>query len=163
MVIVLMGVAGAGKTTVGSLLAHELHWQFADADEFHSPENIAKMSAGIPLTDADRATWLETLRDLVAGWIAKKENAVLACSALKQSYRDILQVDEQVHFVYLKGDRNLFSQRLLQRHGHYMKPQMLDSQLLTLEPPTNAILVDANATPENIVREIRTRLDLEGR
>lgn len=161
VVIVLMGVAGAGKTTVGSLLARELRWQFADADEFHSPENIAKMGAGIPLTDADRATWLETLRDLVAGWIAKQENAVLACSALKQSYRAILQVDEQVRFVYLKGDRNLFAQRLLQRHDHYMKPQMLESQLLTLEPPMNAIIVDANATPENIVREIRRQLELK--
>jgi gluconokinase len=163
VVIVLMGVAGAGKTTVGSLLARELHWQFADADEFHSPENITKMSAGIPLTDADRAAWLETLRELVAGWIAAKKNAVLACSALKQSYRTILQVDEQVRFVYLKGDRNLFAQRLLQRHDHYMKAQMLESQLLTLEPPMNAIVVDADATPENIVHEIRKHLELTDR
>lgn len=160
MVIVVMGVAGSGKTTVGSLLARELHWEFADGDDFHSPANIAKMRAGIPLTDADRAPWLETLRGLAAGWIAKAENAVLACSALKQSYRDILQIGEQVRFVYLQGDRNVFSQRLLERHDHYMKAQMLDSQLRTLEPPLNAIVVDANASPENIVREIRRKLDL---
>jgi gluconokinase len=160
VVIVLMGVSGAGKTTVGSLLAQELHWDFADADDFHSVANIEKMSAGIPLTDADRAPWLDTLRALVARWIAENKNAVLACSALKRSYRSLLQVDERVHFVYLKGDRDLFSQRLLDRHHHYMKQQMLDSQLLTLEPPLDAIVVDANATPESIASEIRRQLDL---
>ena len=160
MVIVVMGVAGAGKTTVGSLLARELDWEFADGDDFHSPENIAKMRAGIPLADGDRAPWLEELRKLVAGWIAKSENAVLACSALTQSYRDILQINEHVRFVYLKGDWNVFSQRLLERQDHYMKAQMLDSQLRTLEPPISAIIVDANATPENIVREIRRQLGL---
>jgi len=154
-----MGVSGAGKTTVGSLLAQELHWDFADADDFHSVANIEKMSAGIPLTDADRAPWLDTLRALVARWIAENKNAVLACSALKRSYRSLLQVDERVHFVYLKGDR-VFSQRLLERHHHYMKQQMLDSQLLTLEPPLDAIVVDANATPESIASEIRRQLDL---
>ena len=160
MVIVLMGVSGAGKTTVGSLLAQELHWDFADADDFHSVANIEKMRAGIPLTDADRAPWLDTLRALVARWIAENKNAVLACSALKRSYRSLLQVDERVHFVYLKGDRDLFSQRLLDRPHHYMKQQMLDSQLLTLEPPLDAIVVDANATPESIASEIRRQLDL---
>lgn len=159
MIIVVMGVAGAGKTTVGSLLARELHWEFADGDDFHSPENIAKMREGIPLTDADRAPWLETLRNFVAGWIAQRKDAVLACSALKKSYRDVLQVNEQVRFVYLKGDRNIFAQRLRERHDHYMKAQMLDSQLHTLEPPGNAIVVDANATPENIVRDIRRQMD----
>jgi len=160
MVIVVMGVAGAGKTTIGSVLARELHWEFADSDDFHSPKNIAKMRAGIPLTDADRAPWLEKLRDYVARRIAEGKNAVLACSALKQSYRDILQVNEQVRFVYLKGDWSVLSQRLLERHDHYMKAQMLDSQLRTLEPPTNAIVVDAHATPEDIVREIRRELGL---
>jgi gluconokinase len=118
------------------------------------------MRAGTPLTDADRAPWLDTLRTLVAGWIAEGKNAVLACSALKRSYRSLLQVDERVHFVYLKGDRDLFSHRLLERHHHYMKQQMLDSQLLTLEPPLDAIVVDANATPESIASEIRRQLDL---
>ena len=160
MVIVVMGVSGAGKTTVGSLLAQELHWDFADADDFHSQANVAKMRAGIPLTDADRAPWLESLRSLVTRWIAEKKNAVLACSALKRSYRDFLQVDEQVRFVYLKGERDLFSQRLLARHHHYMKQQMLDSQLQTLEPPLDAVVVDADAAPESIVREIRRQLDL---
>ena len=160
MVIVVMGVSGAGKTTVGSLLAQELHWEFADADDFHSPANVAKMRAGIPLTDADREPWLESLHALATRWIAEKKNAVLACSALKQSYRDFMQVDEQVRFVYLKGERDLFSQRLLARHHHYMKQQMLDSQLQTLEPPVDAVVVDANAVPESIVREIRRQLDL---
>jgi gluconokinase len=155
-----MGVSGAGKTTVGSLLAQELHCDFADADDFHSVANIEKMSAGIPLTDADRAPWLDTLRAVVARWIAENKNAVLACSALKRSYRSLLQVDERVHFVYLKGDRDLLSQRLLDRHHHYMKQQMLDSQLLTLEPPLDAIFVDANATPESIASEIRRQIDL---
>jgi gluconokinase len=160
VVIVVMGVSGAGKTTVGSLLARELSWDFADADDFHSVANIEKMRAGIPLTDADRAPWLERLRALVTRWIAEKKNAVLACSALKRSYRDVLKVDENVQFVYLKGDRDLFSQRLLERHHHYMKQEMLDSQLLTLEPPVDAIAVNANATPESIVSEIRRQLDL---
>lgn len=161
MVIVVMGVSGAGKTTVGSMLARELHWDFADADDFHSPANVQKMRAGIPLTDADRAPWLHTLRNVVTGWLAEGNNAVLACSALKQAYRNLLQVDEAVRLVYLKGDRDLFSQRLLDRHQHYMKQQMLDSQLLTLEPPVDAIVVNAQATPESIVREIRRHLDLK--
>jgi gluconokinase len=160
VVIIVMGVSGAGKTTVGSLLARELHWDFADADDFHSVTNIEKMRAGIPLTDADRAPWLDTLCALVTRWIAEKKNAVLACSALKRSYRDVLKVDENVQFVYLKGDRDLFSQRLLERHHHYMKQEMLDSQLLTLEPPVDAIAVNANATPEGIVNEIRAQLGL---
>lgn len=160
VVIIVMGVAGAGKTTVGSLLARELHWKFADGDDFHPPENVMKMRAGIPLTDADRAPWLQTLRNLIAGWLEQRKDAVLACSALKQSYRDILHVNEQVRFVYLKGHRDVFAQRLRERHDHYMKEQMLDSQLQTLEPPGNALIVDANATPEKIVREIRIQLDL---
>ena len=160
MVIIVMGVSGAGKTTVGSLLAAELHWDFADADDFHSRANVEKMRAGVPLTDADRAPWLHTLRGLIARWIAERKNAVLACSALKQSYRDVLQLDDHIRFVYLNGDRELFSQRLFDRHNHYMKQQMLDSQLLTLEPPMNAVVVDANAAPETIVREIRRQLDL---
>src|SRR5438105_9015794 len=116
-----MGVSGSGKTTVGSLLARELHWDFADADDFHSVANIEKMSAGIPLTDADRAPWLDTLRALVARWIAEKKNAVLACSALKRSYRSVIQEAGLVHFAYLKQDRDILSQRLLDRHHHYMK------------------------------------------
>ena len=160
MVIVVMGVSGSGKTTVGSLLAQQLGWEFADADDYHPAANIEKMRDGIPLTDADRLPWLERLRSLIAGWITTGTGAVLACSALKQNYRERLRVGEPVRFVYLKASAEVLSQRLLERHGHYMKRQMLESQLATLEEPGDAIVVNANATPENMVREIRKDLGL---
>jgi len=160
VVIVVMGVSGSGKTTVGSQLAQQLGWRFADADDYHSSGNVEKMRSGIPLTDADRAQWLHTLRSLISGWIAAQKNAVLACSALKQTYREYLRVDEVIRLVYLKASENLLSQRLLERQGHYMKRQMLESQLATLEEPNDAIVINANGTPENIVGEIRKDLGL---
>ena len=160
MVILLMGVSGSGKTTVGTLLAHQLGWQFADADDYHSAANKDKMRHGIPLTDADRAPWLATLRSLIAGWIADGTNAVLACSALKQSYRDELRVSDAVRVVYLKVSPEILSQRLLERHGHYMKQDMLDSQLATLEEPHNALAIDGSKSPPEIVNDIRQRLGL---
>jgi gluconokinase len=160
VVIVVMGVSGSGKTTVGSQLAQQLGWPFADADDYHSPGNVEKMRSGLPLTDTDRAQWLDTLRSLISGWIAAQTNAVLACSALKQTYREHLRVDEQVRFVYLKASEDLLSQRLLERQGHYMKRQMLESQLATLEEPNDAIVINVNGTPENIVLEIRKDLSL---
>jgi gluconokinase len=155
-----MGVSGSGKTTVGLQLAQQLGWEFADADDYHSSENVEKMRNGIPLTDADRAQWLHALHSLIAGWISTQKNAVLACSALKQAYREYLRADEQVRFVYLKASEELLSQRLLERQGHYMKRQMLESQLFTLEEPHDAIVVNASGTPENIVGEIRRDLGL---
>jgi gluconokinase len=163
MVIILMGVSGAGKTTVGQLLTSQLGWEFADADDYHSASNIEKMRAGIPLTDADRAPWLATLRALIAGWITAGKNAVLACSALKRTYRENLQVSPEVKFVYLKGSPFLLQQRLHSRHGHFMTEQMLASQLAALEEPEQAVVVDVDASPAEIVSKIRTRLALTER
>ena len=160
MVIVVMGVSGSGKTTVGSQLARQLGWEFADGDDYHPAANVEKMRNGVPLTDADRAPWIEKLRTLIAGWIGSGTNGVLACSALKRAYREKLLIDEQVRVVYLKADRDLLSQRLLQRRSHYMKEQMLASQLATLEEPEGAVVVNASETPERTVGEIRRRLGL---
>ncbi len=160
MVIVLMGVSGSGKTTVGRLLASQLSWEFADADEYHSPANVAKMRSGIPLTDADRAPWLQTLSDLVTTWIASKKNAILACSALRQTYRQSLAVSPEVQFVYLKGTPELLQQRLRARVGHFMTARMLESQLATLEEPVCVPTVDVDQSSESIAAEIRAKLHL---
>jgi len=161
VVIMLMGVSGSGKTRVGSLLAQQLGWEFADADDYHPAANVDKMRSGIPLTDSDRAPWLDALHCLIADWILKSRNAVLACSALKQAYREKLQVDAQVRVLYLKASAELLARRLLDRRGHYMKKEMLESQLATLEEPGDAVVVDASGTPEEIVQEIRRQLRLE--
>jgi gluconokinase len=160
MVIILMGVSGAGKTTVGQLLASQLGWEFADADDYHSATNVEKMRTGIPLTDADRAPWLATLRSLIAGWLTAGKNAVLACSALKRTYREALQVSPEVKIVYLKGTPSLLHQRLHSRLGHFMTEQMLASQLTALEEPDHAVVVDVGASPAEIVAKIRASLAL---
>jgi gluconokinase len=157
MIILLMGVSGAGKTTIGELLASDLRWQFADADDYHSAANIEKMRNGIPLTDADRAPWLETLRSLIASWIAAKTNAVVGCSALKQAYREILEVSPEVHTVYLKATPEVLAQRLRARQ-HFMTERMLQSQLATLEEPGDAIVINADHLPAEIVAEIKSKL-----
>jgi len=158
MIVVLMGVAGVGKTTVGRLLATQLDWKFADADTYHSPENIKKMASGIPLSDADREPWLRVLRQTIQSWIANNDNVVLACSALKESYRQYLSVDSAVRFVYLSGSFPLIEERIRQRTGHYMHGELLESQFETLEEPVGVPKVDVSATPPEIVREIRCKL-----
>jgi len=159
MVVVLMGVSGAGKTTIGRLLADGLGWEFQDADELHSDANKAKMASGIALTDADRAPWLACIRDLIAKSLTRNTNAVLACSALRQSYRDRITVDpERVKIVYLKGSRELIGLRIADRKFHFMSKNLLDSQFETLEEPRAGVVVDVAATPESIVESIRKQL-----
>ena len=160
MVIVLMGVAGSGKTTVGLALAESLNWQFVDADNFHSPANVAKMQAGIPLNDSDRTPWLASLHGTIEDWSRKNISVVLACSALKESYRKQLLVSPAIKLVYLRGDTGLISQRLSERHGHYMNPALLSSQFATLEEPTDALVLDVHAPVPEIVSQIRTFLNV---
>jgi gluconokinase len=155
MVIVLMGVSGSGKTTVGQLLAAALHAEFVEGDAYHPPENIEKMRRGIPLDDRDRWPWLEILSAEIDRWLACGRTVVLACSALKQSYRDILAKGRSgVRFVQLEGDKALIRSRLDRRRGHYMPASLLDSQFLALERPGDAITVDVAKTPEAIAAEI---------
>jgi gluconokinase len=155
-----MGPAGSGKTTVGKLLATELSWDFFDGDDFHSAANIEKMAQGVPLTDGDRIPWLNSIRDAMLQWQAEGRNAVLACSALKRSYRELLAINADVKFVYLKGTYELLRERLRSRKGHYAGEQLLASQLADLEEPVDAITIDAAGSPEQIVAEIRKRLSL---
>jgi gluconokinase len=158
VIVIIMGTTGAGKTTVGTMLATQLNWQFADADTFHPPANIEKMSHGIPLTDADRAPWLEAMRKAILEWIAAGKNVVLACSALKRAYRDELRPSPEVKIIYLKGDYALFAERIRHRHGHFAGEQILAGQFADLEEPTDAITIDAAHSTEEIVAEIRERL-----
>lgn len=157
-ILVVMGVAGSGKSTVGELLARELGWRFADADAFHPPANVAKMSAGTPLTDADRAPWLAALAAMLRESLARGERVVLACSALKARYRDVLAfAPEATRFVHLTGAPEVIAARIAARPGHFMKPEMLASQLAALEPPADALVLDVRATPESLVAEIVSR------
>lgn len=158
MIIIVTGVLGAGKTTVGSLLAHELGFQFYDADSFHSPANIEKMRRGIPLEDADREPWLRAIHEAIVEWLANGQNAVLACSALKRSYREKLVVDADIRLVYLKAPYEYIWNRLKLRHGHFAGGNLLLSQFNDLEEPTDAIVVDATRPPQEVVDAIRREL-----
>ncbi len=157
-VVLIMGVSGSGKTTVGLRLAGELGWVFRDADDFHPAANVAKMSAGQPLTDADRAPWLAAIRAFIVAALARGESAVVTCSALKEAYRQAAIPDPaRVKLVHLAGDYGLILERMQRRQGHFMKAEMLQSQFAALEAPTGALAVDIGRTPEEIVAEIRRR------
>ena len=161
MIVILMGVTGTGKTTIGKLLASRTGWQFAEGDDYHSEANKAKMHAGIPLTDADRAPWLASLHDVLRAWLDNGQSGILACSALKQTYRDTLIAgipSGAYRFVWLNVSREHLVERLAKRTGHYMSPALLDSQIVTLEIPSGAIAVSAEGTPEETVESILKQL-----
>ena len=159
MVIILMGVSGCGKTTVGKLLSQEVGLPFFDADDFHPPENVQKMESGQPLNDVDRQPWLEILSDEITEW-NQSGGAILACSALKEKYREILRKGEgDVQFVYLKGSRNLIWDRIKKRSGHYMPPELLDSQFDVLEEPhRDAFKISVDQSPKKIVKRLTEML-----
>lgn len=158
--VIVMGVAGSGKTTVGQALAQRLGWDFYDADGFHPAENVTKMASGIPLDDADRAPWLASLHVLISVSLEENRPAVLACSALKESYRQrLLEGNDDVLVVYLKGTYELIWSRISARRDHYMKPEMLKSQFDALEEPTDVLTIDISMSVEEIVAEILKHID----
>jgi gluconokinase len=169
VIILVMGITGSGKTTVGKLLAERLGWVFADADDFHSATNKEKMSHGIALTDADREPWLAAIRAKMSEWIAAGQSGVMTCSALKQSYRDFLlsaagepsDNHDEIKLLYLRGTQALIMERLHARHGHFAGESLVASQLATLEEPTDAVTVDIDKTPEQIVDQAIQRLGLD--
>lgn len=157
MVIVIMGVSGAGKTTIGLRLAHDLHWRFCDGDEFHSPASILKLSRDIPLTDADRRPWLERIRSEIGEWVTRHDGVVLACSLLKASYRATVFAGyhDHIRLVYLKGRYDSVRQRLKRRSGHFVHQGLLASQFAILEEPADAFVVNADQSPDAIIQQIR--------
>jgi len=161
VIVILMGVTGCGKTTVGALLAEQCGWEFHDADDFHPPENVAKMKRGEALTDEDRWPWLERLHAFLLNSERQGKSLVLACSALKQAYRDRLARGcAAARFVFLDGDKEMIRARLAARKGHYMNPTLLDSQFAILERPQDALRLDTGDSPAEMVRSIRQALDV---
>lgn len=157
MIYILMGVSGAGKTLIGNKLSKRLDIPFYDGDDFHPPANVQKMKSGQPLNDEDRRPWLESLANNMIKW-EQKGGAILACSALKKSYRKILASKTDTQFIYLKGTPSLIADRLADRKGHYMPPELLQSQFDTLEEPNEALIVSVEPSPDEIVTIIMDRL-----
>jgi gluconokinase len=163
VIVIVFGVSGAGKTTVGKLLADELAWRFYEADDFHSRASIEKMHRGIPLTDEDRWPWLEKLRQLIKRCVESGENAVLACSVLKRAYRERLRLSTKVTFVFLRGDYALIAKQLRHRRGHFMNPALLRSQFADLEEPKpdeDVLTIEFGRSPSELVDEVKTKLHL---
>ena len=161
MVIILMGVSGAGKTTVGQLLAQDLGWPFFEGDDFHPRSNVVKMAQGIALTDADRWPWHDSIRERIGTRVSSSQNAVIACSALRQTYREhLLEGIRETVLVYLKGNYSLISSRLAQRQDHFMNADLLDSQFHTLEEPEGVITIEAVLEPQEIVDAVKQALSL---
>ncbi len=159
MIVVLMGVSGCGKTTVGRLLARRLDWLFYEGDEFHPAANIDKMSKGIALTDADRLPWLAEIRKIIDECFERGLDAVIACSALRKKYRRMLSDNvAELQFVYLQGDYSTIQERMIAREDHYMKPGMLESQFESLEEPDNAIVADISHSPHIIASQIEKEI-----
>lgn len=160
MVIVVMGVAGSGKTTVGRALAASLGRPFFDADDFHPPENVSRMSAGVPLTDADREPWLASLCALIERADTAGEDIVLACSALRARFRERLRAAaNDLRYVYLESGRGVIAHRLAEREGHFMSPDLVASQFADLEEPDDALVVDATRPPQELVAEIERAIE----
>ena len=160
MVVIVTAVTGAGKTTIGRALSTSLGWEFHDGDDLHSEASKLKMHRGIALDDSDRAPWLSALRTLIQAMLSEGRNGVVACSALKQSYRDELVVDpNSVKVVYLRGSKRVIAERLRERGPHFMNPDLLQSQFDTLEEPRDAIVVDISMAPEAIVNAIKARFE----
>jgi gluconokinase len=160
MVILLMGTTGSGKTTVGTLLAARLAWTFLDADNLHPQANIEKMSHGIPLTDADRLPWLEKIHAELIRLTRLEKNVVLACSALKQSYRDLLSAGLEIEVVFLRGSYEQMRRHIEGRHGHFAGEAILAGQFADLEEPQNAVVLEVSRTPEQLVADVCARLHL---
>lgn len=164
MVVLIMGISGIGKTTIGRELARQLGWTFLDADDEHSPDDVARMAAGTPLTDVERGPWLERVRARVIRHIEQGENVVLACSALKQAYREYLRdVPDDVLIIHLTAPAHIVEDRLKLREGHFAGPKLLDSQIRTLEPTHNAIVIDASRDVQSVVSALRSAIASSGK
>jgi gluconokinase len=163
VIVIIFGVSGVGKTTVGKLLSRDLGWRFVEADDLHPAANIEKMRSGHPLTDRDRWPWLERLRQRIEQLLSSGENVVVACSALKRAYRDLLRVNDEVKFMFLRGDYALVEKQLRSRRRHFMNPLLLQSQFDDLEEPQpdeNVLTIELGRTPEEIVDKIKAKLNL---